>query len=204
MNEQEKPQASPAEQAIRRYRGADAEERAQKRRRFTGGLFIANIILIIILYAVFYNRNPAEEYRTTSFNYGNLQFRLSMTRDRETRDYIFSLTTRPVEGRNATARFNKNMADLAISYGPSVILKRTLGADVTFLDLKQGDADVRKAVIERHELKLYADAHPETVVSARGSLFSGERPHIPLTAEIRINAERPLGTSLNFKYEVDR
>ncbi len=204
MDEQHKPQESPAEQAIRRYRRPDGDERTLKRRRFTGGLFIANVILIILLYALFAGNNDTDGYRTASFNYNDLQFRLSMTRDRETRDYVFSLTTRPLEGRSATARFNRNMADLIIMYGPSVIQRRTLGDQVTALYLKQGDADVRKAVVERSELKLYADAHPESIVSPRGSLLRRGTPYIPLVAEVRINADRQVGTSLNFNYEVER
>jgi hypothetical protein len=204
MNNENKPQESLADQTIKRYRGAGSEERAQKRKRFTGGLFIANIVFIIILYAVFSNKNDIAEYQTSVFKYKDLQFRFSMTRDRETQDFIFSLSTSPTGGKNAAVHFNADMAEVVISYGPAVIVKKTVGENVTALDLKPGDSDVRKTVIERYELKLYADAHPESVIETRGSIFHPGKPYIPLIAEVRIHADQPLATMLKFNYEVDR
>jgi hypothetical protein len=204
MNNENRQQESLADQTIKRYRGTDSEERALKRKRFTGGMFIANIVLIIILYALFSSKNDIAEYQTSAFNYKDLQFRLSMTRDPKTQDFIFSLSTRPAGEKNATVHFNANMADLVISYGPTVIVKKTMGENITALDLKPGDSDVRNTVIERYELKLYADAHPESVIEKRGSVFRPGRPYLPLIAEVRIHADQPLATTLKFNYEVDR
>jgi len=122
--------------------------------------------------------------------------------EKDTRDFIFSLTTRPLEGKRATARFHPYLADLVISHGATVILKKALGKNVTILNLNEGDADVRKAVVETHELNLYADAHPEAVVSSGRSLFRGGTAYLPLAADVRVHAGSEMGTSLNFKYEV--
>lgn len=204
MTEEQNQNESLADRTIRRYRGAGYEESTLKRRRFTGGLFIANLILIVILYAVFSDKNTSREYLTSSFTYNGLQFRLSMTTEKETRDYIFSLTTRPLEGKRASMRFNPYLADLAISHGPTVILTRALGKNVTMLDLNEGDADARNVVVETHELKLYADAHPEAVVSPGRSLFRGGTAYLPLSADVRVHAGSEMGTSLNFRYEVEQ
>jgi hypothetical protein len=204
MNENKPSQESLAEQTIKRFRSPESVQRSANRKKISSGIFIINIILIVVLYIFYTSGTPTDEYQTSSFNYKNLQFRFSQTRDRETRDYIFTLSTKSGEGRETTTYFNNGIADLVILNGDSVITTKPMGRGITAMRLKPGETDTQKAIIEQLELKIFADSHPELLVSGRGSLLQADRPYLPLRAEVRIHAEQPLSTSLNFKYEVDR
>ena len=204
MNENKPSHESLAEQTIKRFRSPESAQRSANRRKISTGIFIVNIILIVLLYIFFAGKKPADEYASSSFNYKNLQFRFSQTRDKETRDYIFTLSTRTADGGATTARFNNGIADLVILQGNTVVAQKPLGRNTPVLALKPGEADTQKAVIEQFELKLFADNHPELVVLESRSLLRADRPYVPFRAEVRIHAEQPVSTSLNFKYEVDR
>lgn len=204
MNENKPTHESLAEQTIKRFRSPESAQRSANRRKISTGIFVVNIVLIVALYIFFSGKQPADDYQTSSFNYKNLQFRLSQTRDKETRDYIFTLSTKAAEGREATAYFNNGIADLVLLNSDTVIATKPMGRGITAVRLKPGETDIQKAVIEQFELKLFADSHPELVVSDRRSLFQADKAYLPLRAEVRIHAEQPVSTSLNFKYEVDR
>ncbi len=204
MTEQQPQHESLAEQTIRRYRSPESLQRTEKRRRFSAIIFVVNIVLIMVLYLFYAGDRPRDLYQSSSFNYGDLEFRFSVMKERDTGNYIFSLTTRSARGKQAAARFTNGLADLVIARGSTVLAKMPVGKEISALVLKPGDMDLQKVVIDRVEMKVYTDGHPEYVVSPRRSLLSPDRPYIPLTAEIRIHADRPVSTTLKFKHEVDR
>ncbi len=195
-----------AEQTIKRYRSEESIQRTAKRKKLSTALFLVNIILITVVYS-FFARNEADnsnEYQSTTFNYRDLQFRFSVMKERKTNDYIFSLTTKSATGKDAMAYFKNGIADLIISHDATVLVKLPVGKDTAVLRLKPGELDLQKTVIDYAEMKVYTDGHPEYVVSPRKSLFGGARPYIPLTAEVRIHADQPVSTALQFNFEVER
>lgn len=204
MTEQQPQHETLAEQTIRRYRSPESLQRTEKRKKFSAIIFVVNIVLIMVLYLFYAVDRPGDLYQSSSFNYGDLQFRFSVMKERDTGNYIFSLTTRSAQGKQAVARFTSGLAELVIARGSTVLAKLPVGKDLTALVLKPGDMDLQKVVIDRVEMKVYTDGHPEYVVSPRRSLFSPDRPYIPLTAEVRIHADRPVSTTLKFKHEVDQ
>lgn len=161
--------------------------------------------MIAALYA-FFAQNESDnrnEYRSTTFNYRDLQFRFSLMKEKSTNNYIFSLTTKGAAGKETTTYFNNGIADLIISHGSTVLVKLPVGKGTSVLRLKPGELDLQKTTIDYAEMKVYTDGHPEYVVSPRRSLFGGARPYIPLTAEVRIHADQPVSTALQFNFEVD-
>lgn len=203
MTEQQPQHESLAEQTIKRYRSPESLQRSEKRKKFSAIIFIVNIVMIMVLYMFYAGDKPGDVYQTSSFNFRDLQFRFSVMKERSTKNYIFSLTTRSATGKQAAARFNNGIADLVISYGPTVLVTMPIGKEVTALALKPGDMDLQKVVIDHVEMKVHTDGHPEYVVTPSRSLLNPEKPYIPLTAEVRIHADQPVSTALKFRYEVD-
>jgi hypothetical protein len=206
MSEQQPQHETLAEQTIRRYRSEESLQRTAKRKKISTAIFVANILIIAVLY-MFFAQNKADnrnEYRSTTLNYKNLQFRFSFMKEQATKNYIFSLTTKGAPGRETTAYFNNGIADLIISHGSVVLVKLPLGKGVSFLPLKPDELDLQKTVIDYAEMKVYTDGHPEYVVTPQRSLFSAARPYIPLTAEVRIHADQPVSTALQFNFEVNQ
>ncbi|MBN2079130.1 MAG: hypothetical protein JW838_09185 [Spirochaetes bacterium] len=192
---------SPAEQALRRYRPEEKARQRVKKKRITALLFVLNILAIIILYIFMSGREKDDGYRSSSFTYGNCAFRFSMTREKESGDLIFSLTTRPVRDGAAIA-FRDGMGEIVISHDATPLLSRMLAPGLPALRLGPGEIDVRRIVVERRELEDFARSNPAAVVSPRKSLVQFVKPHVPLTAAVTIRAERTPGTSLKFNFEV--
>ncbi len=192
---------SPAEQALRRYRPEEKARQKTKKRRITALLFVLNIVAIILLYIFMSGRETDDGYRSSSFNYNNCSFRFSMTREKETGDIIFSLTTRPVRDTAAIA-FRGGMGEIVISHGSTPVLSREIAPGLPALRLAPGEIDVRRILVERRELDDFARGNPGAVVTPRKSLVQFVRPHLPLTATVSLRAERAPGTSLKFNFEV--
>src|SRR3990172_12696711 len=179
MNKKKPFHESLAEQTLKRFRSPESAQRSAKKRKISTGIFLVNIVLIVVLYIFFSDKKPADDYQTSSFNYKNLQFRFSQTRDRETRDYIFTLSTRAAGDGETRALFNNGIADLVILNGDAVVVTKPLGKGITAVMLKPGEADIQKAVIDQLDLKLFAESHPEQMVSARRSLLQADKPYLP-------------------------
>ncbi len=61
----------------------------------------------------------------------------------------------------------------------------------------------RIETIENDLLKKFAADNPDYIKSKRKFLFQSDKPHIPFTANIIVNMEEKLYTTINFKYEVE-
>src|SRR4030042_1634396 len=203
MQEKNKTQESLADQTLKRFRTPESMQRTEKRKKFSTGLIIINLVVITLLYVIFSGRKPGEEYRSSSFNYQQLNFRFSMAREKGTKSYVFSLSTRITGNRDTVIQFNQSMADLIVSYGSIRIVKKTLGRNISSLILKPNETDIQRTTIDHYELQMFADGHPEHVVSPRRSLIQFEKAYIRLLAEVRIRTYHPLSTSLTFRYEVE-
>jgi hypothetical protein len=193
---------SPAEQALRRYRPEEKTLKRAKKKRITALLFVLNIVAIVILYLFISGREKDDGYLSSSFNYGTCSFRFSMTREKESGDLIFALTTRPISGGAALA-FRGGMGDLVITHGATPVFTRELAPGLPVLRLAPGEIDVRRILVERRELDDFARRNPGSVVTPRRSLVQFVRAHVPFTATVSLRADRAPGTSLKFNFEVE-
>ncbi|HOD15331.1 MAG TPA: hypothetical protein PK307_16420 [Spirochaetota bacterium] len=204
MQEKQPTGESIREQTLRRFRSQENARESSKKKKVSAGLIIINLAIIALLF-LYYNKNkPGQEYLTSSFNYRDASFRLSMSHMNNTGSYIFYLSTRSSGDGPLSLRFTGGMADLVVLCGQDVIITVPMGRDIAALALKPGESNVQKESVDHHEFMFYAQSHPERLVEGKKSLFLSRRPYLPLKAEVRIHTEQPVSTSLTFKYEVEQ
>jgi hypothetical protein len=204
MQEKHLPEESIRDQTLRRFRSESNTLLSSKKKKFSTGLVIINLAIIIVLYIFYVGQKPEKSYLTTSFNYRDTAFRFSMSKVKNSGDYIFYLSTRAAGKVPVTLRLTGGMADLVVLCGPDVIMSEPFGRDVSTLTLMPNEPDIRKQVIDPHEFFLFSQSHPDRMVVPANSLFQFRKPYLPLTAEIRIHTDQPVSTAINFMYEVEQ
>lgn len=204
MQDKQPPGESIREQTLRRFRSQENSQQSSRKKKVSAGLVIINLAIIVLLYVFYTGKKPAGDYLTASFNYRDAAFRFSLSRGKDSGDYVFFLTTRAAGKVPVSLRLNGGMADLVILCGPDVVITTPLGREVATLTLKPGESDIRKEMIDSHEFMLFAQGHPDRVVEPKNSLVRLRKPYLPLIAEIRIHTEQPVSTSITFKHEVEQ
>jgi hypothetical protein len=204
MQEKQPPAESIREQTLKKFRSERSARLSGRKKRVSTGIFVINIAIIILLYIFFIGKKPGEEYRTTSFNYRDTAFRFSMSRGKDSGDYVFYLSARAAGSAPATIRLSGGLADLNILCGSDIVMTAPIGGEIATLTLKPAEPVIRKQEIDTHELMLFAESHPDRVVTPARSLLQFKKPYLPLTAEIRIRTDPPVSTSINFTHEVEQ
>lgn len=204
MQEKQPSGGSIRDQTLSRFRSQETARQSSKKKRVSTGLIVINLAIIALLF-LYYNKNkPGQEYLSTSFNYRDASFRLSLSRITNTGSYAFYLSTRSSGNGPLSLRFTGGMADLVVLCGQDVIITVPMGRDIAALALKPGESNLQKESVDSHEFMFYAQSHPDRLVEGKRSFFITRRPYLPLTAEIRIHTMQPVSTSIAFKYEVEQ
>lgn len=204
MQEKQPTGESIRDQTLKRFRSQENLRQSSKKKKFSAGLVVINLVIIVLLFIFYTYNKPGQDYLTASFNYRDAAFRFSMSHLQNTGGYAFSLSTRSAGKGALQLRFTGGMADLVVLCGPDVIVSVPMGRDISTLALKPDESNIQKESIDSNEFMLYAQSHPDRMIEGQKSLFLSRRPYLPLTAEIRIHTDQPVSTSIPFKYEVEQ
>ncbi len=204
MQEKNPSGESIREQTLARFRSQETARQSGKKKKVSTGLIVVNLAVVALLFLYYTANKPGQEYLTTSFNYRDAAFRFSMSQIKNTGAYVFYLSTKSEAKGPLTLRFTGGMADLVILCGQEVIVTVPIGRDIFTLTLRPGESNMQKESVDPHEFMLYAQSHPDRLVEGKRSLILSTKPHLPLTAEMRIHTEQPVSTSIAFKYEAEQ
>lgn len=197
-------QRSPfLEEVLKRIRSGERTDYSKKRRRTSKILFVVDAFLIVIILLFFYNRNTDKLYHTTTFDYSRYSVRLSVTREHNEGDYLFSINLHSKSDKKITINFQKNAGTIQLKTGNTIIDTETFGENIDVIELKPDENQTYARIIDAGILNQYAREHPEALVPKKRSLIQFEKQHIPVKADITLNTSEPVTISLNFKHGVD-
>jgi hypothetical protein len=190
------------EEALKRIRSGEQPEGSRRRKKTSRILLVLDAVLIIIILMFLYNREPRSIYRTTSFNYGEIQVRFSVSGERNSGDYLFSLTLTSGGAGANLLKFNRAVGTLILRSGDSVIVSNALGKEFTSLELAAGESRTIARIIERSALSDFVEKHPEAVIQTKRSLIQFEKKRLPVKADLILNTAEPVTVSLEFDHGV--
>ena len=196
-------QRSPIiEEALKRIRTGEHSPGSKKRRRTSKGLLILDAVLIIIILLFFYNKEPDTMYKTTSFNYRDIAVRISLTSEKETGDYLFSLTLNSRAEKSLSLPIDKSLATINLYCDGKLVTTEQIGPDMNTVSLKKEESKTYARIVNAALLTEYAREHHESVQPRKKSLIQLEKQHIPVRAEITLNTAEPVAITLDFKHGV--
>lgn len=195
---------SSAEQLIRRFRPPEQAIVREKRRRLSTIIFLVNIVILTALFVFHARRSSINEYQSHAFTYRDVIFRFSQMKDRDSGDYLFTLTLKPMPGKSVGIPFHDGVAELAFYHGDDLLFKKSLGAGVRLLSLAQGETKAFRETIPREEFDRIAVERPEWIAPAQRLLFEFERSYIPIRMDLVICDDRKMSILMQFRHEVNR
>ena len=173
-------------------------------------IFILFSVLIIGFMLFFYFRSERgssvdkdQSNISANIQYGGIQYQFSIKQDREFKKFNFSLI---VENQNPAVKklaFKDPVLTVNIRHKDTPIAAVNLGGGVKTFMLKPKEVREFFSTIAYGIFYDYADSHREFITPRRQTLFSMDKRHIPLVADIVVQTGDLPGTKLNFRYLVD-
>jgi hypothetical protein len=202
-DEEDQKKMSPAEQVLKRFRSSSIAEKSSKKRRLSGGVLFVNLLLLALLILLYVNKKHPEDYGTSVFKYKGLQFRFSEARNRESGNYYFSLTIKSLNQKDTTLYFHDRLARIVLYHDHSPVYTMPFGEHIRTLTIKPGGTKTIAEMLEASVLKTIYERSGKSE-SGRRPLFGLTKERMSLAAEIELNTDDRVSTSLPFKYEVDQ
>ncbi|MDY6968400.1 MAG: hypothetical protein SVR08_07085 [Spirochaetota bacterium] len=183
-------------------KGEKSESTVKKRRLSRIVLFID--IIIIVLIVVFVTRKDDDiKYYSSSLSLNHLEYRFSIVREKESRNYLFSLSIKSNSTTESKFIYEKSIAQLTIHYNEDIIYSSTIGNNVTSIDLLPGELKRFVIDITADNFNNYAKEHTEHLIHEKRSLWESEKKYLPLSIIIKLNTREAVSTTLSFNHEVE-
>jgi hypothetical protein len=202
-NEEDKKKISPADQVLKRFRSSSVSEKSSKKRKLSGGVLFINLLLLALLILLYVNKKQPEDYGTSVFKYKGLQFRFSEARNRESGNYYFSLTIKSLNEKDTTLHFHDHLARIVLYQNDTPVYTMPFGEHVRTLTVKPGGTKTLAEMLEASVLKKIYERRSGNARHKGRSLLGLGKKRMPLVAEIELNTDDGISTSLPFSYEVD-
>ncbi|HOO73242.1 MAG TPA: hypothetical protein PK926_15900 [Spirochaetota bacterium] len=190
------------EETLKRIRSGEKPDGSKKRKRTSRILLAVDAVLIIVILIFFYNRQPQSLYRSSTFNYKGTAIRFSVSGDKTTGNYLFSLTMQSRSTEPVVIRCEKNAGTITLRSGDTVIVSEPVGEDITAIKLAPEENRSMARIIEKKVINEFALAHPEKVKEVKRTLIQFEKRHVPVQADLTLNTKDPITVTLEFNHGV--
>ena len=181
----------------------EKSEGTVKKRRLSRIVLVIDIIIIVLIVVFVTRKNDDTKYYSSSLSFNHLEYRFSIVRERESRNYLFSLS---IKSNATTAReyvYEKSIAQLTIRHNEDVVFNTMIGDNVTNMRLLPGELKTFVLGINADNFNIYAKEHTEHLISEKKSLWESEKTYLPLLIIIKLNTREAVSTSLDFNHEVE-
>lgn len=184
----------PAEILYSREESAERKKKKRISRIIT--IVDGGIVVLLLVFLSIRNQNDNSAYATASAASQGLISRFSVNLDKETGDFIFSLTLRSDKGERSLKLLG-SAASLTLRHKGNVFYRQELGIGVSEIVLLPGETKTFPAQIPAEIIDAYlSDILPD---KKKKSLFEFKDDSEIVTAEASVNLINPISVSLEFK-----
>lgn len=188
---------------LERIRSSSGSEPHAKKRRISRIILLIDIIIVIVIIMV-YNRNAVDtQYYSNTVKYNNINYLISLTREKQTGNFIYSFTAASELSGAIRERYTGAIANLDIGYGDNIFYETRVGENVNKIVLQPGETKTFVKKISSSVFSKYAKNHPQNIIPEEKTLIMFEDQYIPLYIITTINSGNGLSTRLEFKYKVE-
>ena len=190
------------EETLKRIRSGEKPEGSKKKKRTSRILLAVDAVLIVVILIFFYNRQPQSLYRSSTFNYKDIAIRFSVSGDKATGNYLFSLTMQSRSTKPVVIRCDKNAGTITLRSGDAVIVSEPIGEEITAIKLAPEENRSMARIIEKKVINDFASTHPDNVKEVKRTLIQFEKRHVPVQADLTLNTKDPITVTLEFNHGV--
>ena len=190
------------EQTLKQIRSGETSP-AMKKKRNTSRIIMLVDILILAVVIIFLNtRNSKNEYTTASANGSGLNMRFSVSEEKSSKTYLFTITLLSSVDDEKTWNFEPCLATLKLSCAGSTFYEDKFGVKISKISMLPGEARTFPLQIASEIIDIYSK-EKANAAKRRKTLFdllvkSGET----INAEAVLNLQDKISASISFEHEV--
>jgi len=192
------------EKTLKRIKSGERTPSSARSRRLSKIVLIIDAVFVILILMFFFGKEKKDIYQTSTVSYNKLQVRFSIDIDRNTDDYLFSLSIKSNEDEKKSYNFSNSLATLDILYKNEIIKRNIIGKNIKRAELLPGEIKTFVSKVNRdtiNEIALERGLRPTSRVK---SLLQPGKNSIPLTALLSLNVNGKISSSIDFNHEVSK
>ncbi len=193
-----------SEKTLRRIRSNQKSESSKKKRRLSKIFLAIDAVVILILLLFFYNRKgPEHSYYSTKINYKELLIRFSISRERTDKDYLFSVSMKSNGTSEKKFIFNNSIGKVTLYYKKEPVAEKIIGPGISGLNLLPGETKTFVENIDSRLLDNFISEKKGLIKYKKRSLIEFDKPKVQFDAEILLNIDEKLSSTIIFEHEVN-
>ncbi|MCP4135407.1 MAG: hypothetical protein GY754_30840, partial [bacterium] len=123
------------QKTLKSLRTHDGSERRTRKRKLSRIILFVDAIVVVLILIFFQTRTPEEHNRSATINYKDMQIRFSITNQKESGIYLYSITLKSTSKKQTVYTFDKSIAQLRIFHKNNTVITKTIGNDLVRLNL---------------------------------------------------------------------
>lgn len=191
------------EKTLKRLRSKEKPYPSNRKRRISRILVIVDIILIVLLFLYFTSDRSDTFYKTSPLSFGNLDIRFSVIKDRDTGNYLLSLSMASNEQEPATYTFDENIASVKVLADSTPVEKIYLGRGVKSLKFQEGERKSFNAILEKQVLNDFIEQSPGGKYDTRRLIIGTAGDGLPVSINLTINYGDGITTYIDFYHKAE-
>jgi len=191
------------EKTLERIRSGKRVDSSTKSKKISRLILIADAAVIILIIFFLQNRKGDGFYKTVRFTKDKIAIRLSITKDSNSRDYLYSLIIKSNYKQKVTLNFKNEIATININSPKNLITSLHLGQNIKKLEILPNEFKNFITILNSEIIKEHILSHPDDVKKIQKTLIQLSNDYLEVENKIKINfIDEPQKSSIPFKCEV--
>ena len=173
-----------------------------KTKKISGFLIIINLIVILAMVTI-YKKTPTRNYTTTTLEYDRINYNIVIAKNIKTGRHILTIALNSLAPGELTALYHSSIMQITFQSEGQFIYGTEIGRNETRQTFRPFEKRVFETMMDDAKIIDFIDNHPQSLIPRRKSNLIGDPQHLPLTAVIKINTEKPVTLIVELKYETE-
>jgi len=188
--------------ALKKIRYGNSSSQNPRKRRISRLILVIDAVFILLIIVFFNTKKPEEVYHSSSMKYKNLNIRFSVSVEKQTHDYLFSLTLNSESDKKTKIQFKRSLAKINIFHKKTEIIQKKIGPETLFIRLDPGESRSFITQVSSKKFDTFAREKLNIRKRERKTLFQFDDMSMLLRAVMTLNTDTEISSAIEFKHEV--
>jgi hypothetical protein len=168
---------------------ASGKPKKSKKRKIGFFVIMADVLIISVIFVFYSQRGANELYKTITFRSEQCDFRFSIATEKDSENYVLTLTAEPVFENETTLLFNENVANIDFIYNEKNVFSVPIGNNITELKLAGSDIKTFAVPVSMKKLNNYILEKGDYKPKKRKHLFNFEGTSVMLQGKLTLDTK---------------
>ncbi len=191
------------ERTLERIRSGASSEKSNRSKKLSRFIIFADIAVIVLIIFFLQNRKGDGFYQSVKIQKDKISVRISVTKDPNSLDYLYSLMIQSKNEKKIILSFEKEMATIVINSPNNLITTLHFGKKVTKFELLPGERKNFIQILNIESIEDHILAFPQDKTEVPKSLLQFSKDYMNLENNISVNFKNDIKKAkISFKSEI--